>query len=108
MFATPAILSLLFFVYIRPQELIPGLERVPLLYLLVALALVALALDVRLGYVRIQNNPLLPWALAHIAWCLLSMAVFGPPRPDRARHGAQRGLHPVHGAVAGGTDASAP
>jgi hypothetical protein len=76
MFATPAILSLLFFVYIRPQELIPGLERVPLLYLLVALALVALALDVRLGYVRIQNNPLLPWALAHIAWCLLSMAVF--------------------------------
>jgi hypothetical protein len=76
MFATPATLSLLFFVYIRPQELIPGLEHVPLLYLLVALALVALALDVRLGYVRIQNNPLLPWALAHMAWCLLSMAVF--------------------------------
>ena len=54
----------------------PGLERVPLLYLLVGLALVALALDVRLGYVRLKNNPLLPWALAHMAWCLLSMAVF--------------------------------
>jgi O-antigen ligase len=76
MFATPAILSLLFFVYVRPQELVPGLERVPLLYLLVGVALVALALDVRLGYVRLKNNPLLPWTLAHMAWCLLSMAVF--------------------------------
>jgi hypothetical protein len=76
MFATPAILSLLFFVYIRPQELIPGLEHVPLLYLLVLLALVGLALDVRLGYARLQNNPLMPWAVAHIAWNLLSMAVY--------------------------------
>jgi hypothetical protein len=75
MFATPAILALLCFVYIRPQEFVPGLDRVPLLYLLVALALVGLALDVKLRYTKLERNPLLPWVLAHLVWSLLSMAV---------------------------------
>jgi hypothetical protein len=75
MFATPAILALLCFVYIRPQEFVPGLDRVPLLYLLVALALVGLGLDVRLRYTKLERNPLLPWVLAHLVWSLLSMAI---------------------------------
>ena len=75
MFATPAILLLLCFVYIRPQEFIPGLDRVPLLYLLVALALVGLAVDIRLRYTKLQKSPLMPWVLAHIVWSLLSMAI---------------------------------
>jgi O-antigen ligase len=75
MFATPAILALLFFVYIRPQEIITPLARVPLLYLLVGLALVGVALDVRLGYSRLRRNPLLPWIAAHLVWNVVSMAV---------------------------------
>ncbi len=75
MFATPAILALLCFVYIRPQEFVPGLARIPLLYILVSLALIGLALDLRLKYTRLGKNPLLPWVLGHIFWSLLSMAI---------------------------------
>ena len=75
MFATPAILALLFFVYIRPQEIVPALNRVPLLYLLVGLSLTGLALDLRLAHSRLRSNPLLPWAVAHLFWNLVSMAV---------------------------------
>jgi hypothetical protein len=85
MFATPAILALLVFIYIRPQEIFLPLQRVPLLYLLVTLALVGLALDVRLGYARIKKNPLLPWAIAHLTWNLVSMLVFA--RHALATHG---------------------
>ncbi len=82
MFATPAILALLFFVYIRPQEIFLPLSRVPLLYILVLLALVGVALDFRLGYARARRNPLLPWIAAHLAWNIVSMAV-------QARHALQ-------------------
>jgi O-Antigen ligase len=75
MFAIPAILALLCFAYVRPQEFVPNLDRVPLLYILVALALTGLWLDVRLRYTKLTKNPLLPWVLAHIVWSLLSMAV---------------------------------
>ena len=107
MFATPAILALLFFVYVRPQEIFPPLARVPLLYLLVLLALVGLALDFRLGYVAARSsNPLLPW-------------IAGPPGLEPGQHGrvqarhalqhrrASRSavcLHHLPGAVAGGAD----
>jgi hypothetical protein len=91
MFATPAILALLIFIYIRPQEIFLPLGRVPLLYLLVGLALVGLALDVRLGFSRIKKNPILPWAIAHLAWNLVSMLV-------NARHAL--GTHGVALAVA--------
>ena len=57
MFAIPPLLALLFFVYIRPQEIWPVLQRVPLLYVLVLLALLALALDVRLAWSRVVRNP---------------------------------------------------
>jgi hypothetical protein len=82
MFATPGILALLFFVYIRPQEIFPPLARVPFLYLLVLLALVGIALDFRLGYSRPRRNPLLPWIAAHLAWNVVSMAF-------QARHALQ-------------------
>jgi hypothetical protein len=75
MFATPAILALLLFVYIRPQEIYPPLQHVPLLYLLVLVAVAGVALDFRLGYSRPRRNPLLPWIAAHLAWSVLSMAV---------------------------------
>lgn len=75
MFATPAILALLCFVYIRPQEFVPGFDRIPLLYLLIALALLGLALDLRLRFTKLERNPLLPWVLAHVVWSLLSMVV---------------------------------
>ncbi len=75
MFATPGILALLFFVYIRPQEIVPSLAKVPLLYILVGLALVGVALDMRLAYSRPRRSPLLPWIAAHLIWNVVSMLV---------------------------------
>jgi hypothetical protein len=85
MFATPALLALLFFIYVRPQEIFLPLSRVPLLYVLVILALTGLALDVKLGYARLQKNPLLPWLLAFMGWCLVSM--LAGPRHAIEQHG---------------------
>ena len=85
MFAIPGLLALLFFIYIRPQEIFLPLGRIPLLNLLMLLALAGLAIDVRLGYVRIQKNPLLAWVLAFIGWCLVSM--LAGPRHALATHG---------------------
>jgi hypothetical protein len=82
MFATPGILALLFFVYIRPQEIFRPLGQIPLLYILVTVALVGVALDFRLGYSRPRRNPMLPWIAAHLAWNVVTMAV-------QARHALQ-------------------
>jgi hypothetical protein len=75
MFAIPPVISLLVFIYMRPQEIWPVLQRVPILYVLVLLTLVAVVLDLRLSWTRLGRNPLLPWAAAHLAWNLVSMVV---------------------------------
>jgi hypothetical protein len=78
MFAVPGILLLIAFIYLRPQEFLPTLTALPLLYLFVGLALFGLAVDYRLRVSRPIGTPQLPFALLFFAWCLLTVAVRAP------------------------------
>ena len=61
MFAIPGILGLLLFIYVRPQEIVPALARVPFLYLFLALSLFGLMIDLRLRVTKPQTN----WLIIH-------------------------------------------
>jgi O-antigen ligase len=78
MFAIPVILALAGFIYLRPQEILPVLQKIPFLYLFSALLPVAWALDVRAGFVRIRNTPLLVWTLLFFGWSILTVWVHAP------------------------------
>jgi hypothetical protein len=80
MFALPGTLALVFLIYVRPQEVFPWMEALPLLYLCFALALFGLVVDVRLRVTRTEMAPQLPWALALGLWCVVATAVNAPDR----------------------------
>ena len=78
MFAIPGILLLITFIYLRPQEIAPVLQTVPLLYIFFALALFGLAIDWRRRHLALRATPMLPYAIAFCAWCLISALIFAP------------------------------
>src|SRR5688500_1111081 len=78
MFAIPALIGLLVFVYVRPQEFLPALQRVPFLYLFVLLTAVGFVLDVRTRATQLRASPLLPWAAAYFAWSVFGLLVVSP------------------------------
>jgi hypothetical protein len=69
MFSTPSVAALILLIYIKPQEFIPGLEGLPLLYVFVGLALLGVVLDLRLGHARFDPPPHWPYVLAFVPWC---------------------------------------
>ncbi len=75
MFAIPGIVLLLVQGYLRPQEFFVALQSVPFLYLFFALALFGLAVDLKLRHTQLVASPLLPWAMAFIGWCLVTIAI---------------------------------
>jgi O-Antigen ligase len=84
MFAIPGILLLLVFIYVRPLEFVPALRAVPLLYLFFALAIFGFAIDWRLRRTQPRATPQLPWVVAFVAWCLITLAVRAPGKIPRA------------------------
>ena len=78
MFAIPGILGILFFIYLRPQEAFESLRGIPFLYLFFALIIFGVAVDLRLRVTKAIAIPALPWALAFLLWCLLSVAIMNP------------------------------
>lgn len=76
MFSLPGAFALLLLTYIRPQEVWPLLGKVPLFDVSFALALLGLALDIRLRLVRPQASPQLYWALGFLGWCLVTGVLF--------------------------------
>lgn len=78
MFALPGILILVAFVYIRPQEFVPILNAVPLLYIFLGFAVAGLLVDVRLRRARIEAAPQLLWAVLFILWCVLTLVMRAP------------------------------
>lgn len=75
MFALPGILVLVTLVYIRPQEFIPALQSLPLLYLFLGAALFGLVIDIRLRRSRAVVTPQ-AWAVAaFFVWALAGLAV---------------------------------
>src|SRR3954470_23269211 len=68
MYAIPGLVSLLAFIYLRPQEVLTPLQSVPFLYLFLLLTVLGWALDVRLGITRLTLNPIFFWAAIYFAW----------------------------------------
>ncbi len=80
MFALPGTILLVAFVYIRPQEFIPVLARVPLLYVFFALAAFGLAVDVRIRVARLRTTPQSWWAVIFLLWALVTVVLYAPEK----------------------------
>jgi O-antigen ligase len=78
MFAIPGVACLIVFILARPQEFIPLLQRVPFLHLFTALCALGWVIDIRLRRVQPIGTPALPWAIAFLAWAIISTAVKVP------------------------------
>jgi hypothetical protein len=76
-FSLPGLILLVLVDTLKPQEFIPLLAGVPLLYPLTALTLVGFVVDLRLGLVRPAPAPQLVLASLLVAWCLLTMVPRG-------------------------------
>jgi O-antigen ligase len=79
MFALPGILATILVIYLRPQEVFPLLQRIPLLYLLLGLSLFGLALDLKLRLSRPAAAPQLPLVILFILWCAVTLVISTPP-----------------------------
>jgi hypothetical protein len=84
MFAIPGIVALLTFIYARPHELVEAFRTLPLLYVFCALAAFGLTLDLRLGNLRAEATPQLPWTLLFAAWGLFTAVLQAPWTVPRA------------------------
>ncbi|HTJ85466.1 MAG TPA: O-antigen ligase family protein [Polyangiaceae bacterium] len=69
MFSTPGIAALILLIYIKPQEFIPGLEGMPLLYVFLGLAVFGLVLDLRLAHAKFDPPPHWPYVALFVPWC---------------------------------------
>ncbi len=75
MFSIPGIAALIVLIYLKPQEFIPGLEGVPLLYAFLGLAVFGLVLDLRLGHAKFDPPPHWPYVLLFVPWCFITYLV---------------------------------
>lgn len=80
MFAIPGISALIVFILCRPQEFIPVLQRIPLLYLFAGAAVGGLVLDLKLRRLHPIAAPVLPWVIGFVVWALLCNAVVVPDK----------------------------
>jgi len=71
-FSAPGIAALILLIYIKPQEFIPGLEGVPLLYGFLGLAIFGFILDLRLGHARFDPPPHWPYVLLFVPWAFIT------------------------------------
>jgi hypothetical protein len=75
MFAIPGIVLLLAFMYIRPQEFIPELRALPLLYIFFGLAIFGWTVDLKLRRSRPLVVPQLPWVVGFYFWAIFTVAI---------------------------------
>ncbi len=75
MFSLFGLCSLLFFLYLRPQEAIPSLQAIPALNLCAVLAALGLVIDVRLHRAEVAPAPTLRWVLLLGLWGILATFV---------------------------------
>ena len=78
-FVIPGIAALVIFLLARPQEFVPLLTRIPLLYILCAAALGGLALDLKLRRVEPVAAPALLWVIIYMVWALICTLIKAPP-----------------------------
>jgi len=65
-------------VIIKPQEFVPALAGLPLLYIAFALALFCIVLDVAYRTIRLALAPQTPFLFAFFAWALVTTVVKAP------------------------------
>src|SRR5580765_8451109 len=78
MFALPATVALIIFIYARPQEFFESLQAAPLLYIIFGLAIFGGMLDLRLGNSRLRSTPQLPWIVAFVTWSMATVLIRAP------------------------------
>lgn len=78
-FVIPGIAALVMFLLARPQEFLPILTRVPLLYILCAAALGGFALDLKLRRLQPVAAPALRWVLIYMAWAAVCTLIKASP-----------------------------
>ncbi len=78
MFALPGIGLLIVFIMVRPQEFVPLLQKIPMLYLFAALAIVGYVIDVRLRRLQPIATATMPWAIALMLWAVTATAFTAP------------------------------
>ncbi|MEZ4362102.1 MAG: O-antigen ligase family protein [Kofleriaceae bacterium] len=71
MFSIPGICGLLVVLIARPQEFLPALQRIPLLYLLCGVAMLGLVLDWRLRRLQPLASPAFNWAMLFWLWVII-------------------------------------
>ncbi|MFO0612344.1 MAG: O-antigen ligase family protein [Polyangiaceae bacterium] len=72
MFAVFGLIGLIVFIYLKPQEFIPVLGKLPFLYLFLALTVFGLALDLRGKHIRLAKGPHLPYMIGFFVWCMIT------------------------------------
>jgi len=75
MFAAPGLAALVLLIYIKPQEFVPGMAGLPLLYIFLGLTVFGLLIDLKLGYSRLDAPPHWPYIVAFVPWCLVTQLV---------------------------------
>jgi hypothetical protein len=78
MFAVPAVVLLISFIFLKPQEYFAVLRSVPILYVVMGLTALLTTIDLRLRLIRAAVAPQLVWVLLFIAWALLTVALHAP------------------------------
>jgi O-antigen ligase len=76
-FALPGLVLLVVFDYFKPQEYVPALASVPLLYVFTALTVGGFLLDLRIGLARLSPAPQLTLTLMLFAWALVTAVPHG-------------------------------
>lgn len=69
MFSFVGIVGLVFFIFVRPQELYPQLAIIPWIYVFFGLAVFGLVVDLRLRLIKPEPAPPLLWAVLFVVWC---------------------------------------
>jgi hypothetical protein len=62
-------------IYIRPQEFIPALATVGLLNIATGVAAIGIAVEIGMGKIKNLNSPQLPWVIAFLAWCYVTVII---------------------------------
>jgi hypothetical protein len=68
-------LLLIFTIFIRPQEFIPGLESVGLLNIAVGLAVLGIIIEFATGKIKTAWSPQIPFLIAFLGWCAFTTAI---------------------------------
>jgi hypothetical protein len=78
MFCLPGTILVLITIYLRPQEIVPRLQALPLLHIFLALAIGGFIIDLRLRLTKPMAAPQLPWAIAFSVWQVITLVAKVP------------------------------